>query len=70
MLPRSVLVTSIFALPALISANQFPIFNGVVDGVPYPHVHDCESPKETFSNIGSTPTTGKLRVVENSGICG
>ncbi|KAI0271174.1 serine carboxypeptidase [Russula aff. rugulosa BPL654] len=69
MLPRSVLVTSIFALPALISANQFPIFNGVVDGAPYPDVQVCESPKETFSNIGSTLTPGKLRVVENSGIC-
>ncbi|KAI0271170.1 serine carboxypeptidase [Russula aff. rugulosa BPL654] len=67
MLLRSVLVT-IFALPALISAQQVPIFNGVIGGVPSPDIHDCKSP-ETFSDI--TPTTpGKLRgVVENSGIC-
>ena len=65
----SVLVT-IFALPALISGNQFPVYNGVVGGVPFPDDHDCKSPKEAFSNIGPTPTPGKLRVVENSGICG
>ena len=68
MLLRSVLVT-IFALPALISGSQFPIFNGVIGGVPSPDVHDCKGPKDAFSNLGP-PTPGKLRVVENSGICG
>ena len=69
MLLRSVLVT-IFALPALISGDQFPVFDGVVGGVPTPDVHDCKSPKEVLSGIGPT-TPGKLRgVVENSGICG
>jgi len=70
MLLRSVLV-SLTALPALISGNQFPIVNGVIGGVPSPDAHhDCENLKGTFSNIAPTPTPGKLRVVENSGICG
>jgi hypothetical protein len=68
MLLRSVLVT-IFTLPALISGNQFPLFNEV-GGDSSPNVHDCKGPKEAFSNSGPTPTPGKLRVVENSGICG
>lgn len=67
---RSVLVT-IFAIPALISASQFPIIDGVIGGVPSPDDrYDCKTPEETFPNMGPTPTPGKLRVVENSGICG
>jgi carboxypeptidase C (cathepsin A) len=68
MLLRTVLVT-IFALPALISGNQFPIFNGAVGGVLSPGIQDCKSSKAIFSNIAPTLTPGKLRVVENSGIC-
>lgn len=69
MLLRTVLVT-LFALPALISGNQFPIFNGAVGGVLSPGIQDCKSSKAIFSNIAPTLTPGKLRVVENSGICG
>jgi hypothetical protein len=69
MLLRSVLLT-IFALPTLINGGQFPILNGVIGGVPSPGVHDSKTRRETFSTTGLTPTPGKLRVVENSGICG
>jgi hypothetical protein len=69
MLLRSVLV-AIFALPALISGNQFPIANGAIGGVPSESPDACnfKSQKGTFSNDDSTP--GQLRVVENSGVCG
>ncbi len=69
MLLHSVLVT-IFALPALVSGNQFPIVNGVIGGVPSP---DSEALKGAVSNdvlAPGPPIPGKLRVVENSGICG
>ncbi|KAF8480369.1 serine carboxypeptidase [Russula ochroleuca] len=68
MLLRSVLV-AIFALPALISGNQFPIANGAIGGVPSESPDACnfKSQKGTFSNDDSTP--GQLRVVENSGVC-
>jgi hypothetical protein len=67
MLLRSVLV-SIFALPMLISGSQFPIVDGVVGGVPSP---DAWTPKGAFHDDSDPTTTpGKLRVVENSGICG
>lgn len=71
MILRSLLIPA-FALPTLISAKQFPIFNGVKGGVPPPgDVHYCKTTTEAFSNIDDTRTPGELRgVVENSGICG
>jgi hypothetical protein len=64
---------TIFALPALIRGGQFPIADGVVGGVPSPDAHDFKTPKGAFDDASApapTPTPGKLRVVEKSGICG
>jgi hypothetical protein len=70
MLLHSVLVT-IFSLPALISGIQFPIVDGVIGGVPSPDACNHKTPKEAFYDASApTPIPGKLRVVENSGICG
>ncbi len=69
MLLHSVL-TAIFALPALISGEQVPIVDGVVGSVPSPDACNFETQKGPFSNDASAPTPGKLRVVENSGVCG
>ena len=59
MLLRSMLV-AMFALPALISGGQIPVVNGTIG------VRGVRALPET----ASTPTPGKLRVVENSGVCG
>ena len=69
MLLRSALIV-ISVLPALISGNQFPIVNQVVGDVP--HLGDCNfgTLKGASANNAPAPTPGKLRVVENSGVCG
>ena len=63
-------LAAIFALPTLISGGQFPVVNGTIGGVP----HDASEFKdlaEAVSGDAPTPRTpGKLRVVENSGVCG
>ncbi|KAH9958046.1 serine carboxypeptidase [Russula dissimulans] len=65
MLVRSVLL-SIFALPAaLISSQKIPVVDGVIGGIPSSH---AKTPRAAAS-INPTPTPGKLRVVENSGVC-
>jgi hypothetical protein len=71
MLLPSVFV-AIVALPALISGGQIPVVNGVIGGVPSPDSCKFKTPKEAFSNYAAppVPTPGKLRVVENSGVCG
>jgi hypothetical protein len=71
MLFRSVFI-AILALPALISGGQVPIVDGVIGGVPSPEACKFKAPKEAFSNnaLPTVPTPGKLRVVENSGVCG
>ena len=72
MLLLSLLIPA-FSLPTLISAKQFPMFNGVIGGVPPPgDVHYCKTTKKAFSNMNvSARTAGELRgVVEDSGICG
>ena len=64
-------LVAIFALPALTSGSQFPIADGVIGGVPSPDTCNLKIQKGAFfSNYAPTPTPGKLRVVENSGICG
>ncbi|KAF8480363.1 alpha/beta-hydrolase [Russula ochroleuca] len=70
MLLPSVFV-AIVALPALISGGQIPVVNGVIGGVPSPDSCKFKTPKEAFSNYAAppVPTPGKLRVVENSGVC-
>jgi len=72
MLLRSTLV-AMFALPPLISGGQIPVVNGTIGGVP--HGYDALDSKNlaeaVSSSDASTPRTpGKLRVVENSGVCG
>ena len=70
MLLRSALVT-ILALPALISGNQIPAVGGVIGGVPSPGTHIVKNLARAASGDASAPPTpGKLRVVENSGVCG
>ena len=69
MLVRPALLT-IFALPALITSKQIPLTNGVFGGVEYPDASEVKTLKEFVSGSASPVTPGKLRVVENSGICG
>ena len=70
MLLRSTLV-AIFALPTLISGGQIPVVDGVIGGVPSPSAHDFKDLAGSVSgNVSTPPTPGKLRVVENSGVCG
>lgn len=72
MLLHCVLIT-IFALPALISgaeAGQFPTINGVIGGVPPPDARTFKTLSKAFENAASPTTPGKLRVVENSSVCG
>ena len=58
---------AIFALPALINGGQIPAVDGVTGGVPSSGAHDFKN----LAGATSTPRTpGKLRVVENSGVCG
>jgi hypothetical protein len=69
MLLRFVLV-AISALPALISGNQIPVTNGVIGGVPSSNTRNLKTPKRALSKDIPATTPGKLRVVENSGVCG
>ncbi|KAI0000651.1 serine carboxypeptidase [Russula compacta] len=68
MLVRLALVT-IFALPLLISSKQIPITNGVLGGVGSPDASKVKTLKAPVPRSASPVTPGKLRVVENSGIC-
>lgn len=71
MLLRSTLV-AIIALPALISGGHIPAVLGTTRGVPRGrYARSVENLAEAASGDASTPRTpGKLRVVENSGVCG
>ena len=71
MLLRSVFV-AIFSLPALISCYQVPVVNGVIGGVSSPEACKFRTQTKAFSNTAAppVPTPGKLRVTENSGVCG
>ena len=69
MLLHFVLV-AISALPTLISGNQIPAANVVIGGVPTSDTRNFKTPKRAFSNYTPITTPGKLRVVENSGVCG
>ena len=66
MLLSSTLI-AIFALSALINGGQIPVVDGVIGGVSSPGAHDFKN----LARAASTPRTpGKLRVLENSGVCG
>jgi len=70
MLLHSVLIT-IYALPALIRGKQIPVVDGVVGGVPSPGARNFKNlARDVSGNASTPPTPGKLRVVENSGVCG
>jgi hypothetical protein len=64
-------LAAIFALPTLINGGQIPVVDGVIGGVPSPGAHNFKNLAGAVSSNASTPPTpGKLRVVENSGVCG
>ncbi len=70
MLLRSTLI-AILTLPVLISGSQIPAIDGVTGGVPARDARNFKNLARAVSRDTSTPRTpGKLRVVENSGICG
>jgi hypothetical protein len=53
----------------VLASGQVPIVDGVIGGVPGPESHFSQLLEaSTLANVTTTP--GKLRVVENSGICG
>ncbi|KAF8184210.1 serine carboxypeptidase [Pholiota molesta] len=52
----------------VLASGQVPIVDGVIGGVPGPESHFSQLLEaSTLANVTTTP--GKLRVVENSGIC-
>jgi hypothetical protein len=52
-----------------VSAGQIPSVNGVIGGVPENVAHKTSfKAVEEPSKLATTP--GKLRIVENSGLCG
>ena len=53
-------------LIAFVSSKQIPVIDGVIGGVPTSaKVSAVPAPK-----VSGTPVAGKLRYVENSGVCG
>jgi hypothetical protein len=70
MLFLSALVSAL-ALPALIS-GKVPLVDGVIGGVRPQDSNKIKSPNEDATTSTNAParTPGKLRVVENSGVCG
>ena len=70
MLLRSTLIT-ILTLPVLISGSKIPAIDEVIRGVPASDAPNFKNLARAVPRDTSTPPTpGKLRVVENSGICG
>jgi hypothetical protein len=70
MLLHSILIT-ILTLPVLISGSQISAIDGVTGGVPARDARNFKNLARAVSRDTSTPRTpGKLRVVENSGLCG
>ncbi len=67
MRPISATFVALYALlPALhILARQIPVIDGVIGGVP----RDTESVIVETSVSPAATTPGKLRVIENSGVC-
>jgi len=68
MLIRSALVLA-FALPTLIGGKISPI-GGVIRGVGSPGAGTVKTLRDSVNAISPARTPGKLRVVENSGVCG
>ena len=51
------------------AAKQIPVVDGVIGGVPTT-TRDPFSEEAVQPQVSGTPVAGKLRVVENSGVCG
>lgn len=70
--PKRALLVGFLSALSQVLAGQVPVYNGVIGGVP-------EASTRVFSKTGVwaatgdgttlQPTPGKLRVVENSGVC-
>ena len=69
-------LVAISLLPALISGSRVPAVNQVIGGVPRPGENAIKAAKrapelaDVKAQSERPPTPGKLRVVENSGVCG
>jgi hypothetical protein len=63
-------------LPVALAGSQFPVVDGVVGGVPQAGTSKATSfaaykpATGTNGTISAAITPGKLRYVENSGVCG
>ncbi len=53
---------------ALVSAGQVPKVNGVYGGIPTPTSVGVDAVAEPL--VSGTPVAGKMRFIENSGVCG
>ena len=51
----------------VIARGQIPVIDNVIGGVPS---HTARPTLQVASTVAETNTPGKLRVVENSGVCG
>jgi hypothetical protein len=72
MLIRSAFVLA-FVLPTLIGAKKTSPMDGIKGGVGSPDAGTVKISRDSISssqNISHARTPGKLRVVENSGVCG
>ena len=65
-------LTILSSLGLLASAGQIPKVDGVYGGVRTSTTESTPTPafKEAVAQVSGTPVAGKLRFVENSGICG
>ena len=62
-------------LPVVLAGRQFPVVDGVVGGVPQsaPETNSFAKVKSgtvVGGSVSAAITPGKLRYVENSGVCG
>ncbi len=57
----------VFVLPTVVT-GRIPLVDGVIGGVP--HLGKVKTFKDAVDANATARTPGKLRVVENSGVCG
>lgn len=59
------------SLCLVVSARQIPQVDGVYGGVPSPTVaDDVHADAAAQPKVSGTPVAGKMRFIENSGVCG
>ena len=65
-------LTILALLPTLAFCGQVPVIDGVIGGVPRPSALQkvANLISEPVFAVANTTTPGKLRFIENSGICG